>query len=297
MNDQRRIEIRVGITVLAGILILFLGFTFFKEWRLSGGTYTLAMRFANSSGLQPGDPVMVNGVRAGKVSMVKVDKNTVLVNAEIDREYQLAEDAIPTIQMLELMAGKKVEIRQGSSARMLDPSAELHGGVDPDIAGAFGVLGSLRAKVEQMAEKANALLDNTNGILGDKEFTGALKGSVGHLEVISRDMQELISSNQNNVNELSATLIRITRRIDTMLVELRPKASRGLDAADHLAGRADSLLSDVHDVVAEIKSSQGLLHKVLVDTSLNIRLDRMIAKLDTVAQIIIDGQLHIKLRL
>jgi phospholipid/cholesterol/gamma-HCH transport system substrate-binding protein len=297
MNEQRRTEIRVGVTVIAGLLVLLLGFTFFKEWRLSGGTYTLAMRFENSSGLQPGDPVMVNGVRAGKVSLVKVDKNTVLVKAEIDQEYQLTEDAVPTIQMLELMAGKKVEIRQGASARLLEPGTELRGAVDPDISGAFGVLGSLRGKIEQMAEKANTLLDNSNGMLGDKEFTGAIKQTVTHLEVISRDMQTLIAANKNNVNELSETLTRMTRRVDTMLVELRPKASRGLDAADRLAGRADSLLTDVHDVVTQIRDSKGLLHKVLSDSTLNPRLDRLFAKLDTVTQIIIDGQLRIKLRL
>ncbi|MBL0175878.1 MAG: MCE family protein [Ignavibacteria bacterium] len=185
MNEKLRTEIRVGVTVIAGILVLLFGFSWFKEWTISGGFYTLKMRFENSSGLQPGDPVMVNGVRAGKVSLVKVDKNTVLVKAEIDEQYQLTEDAVPTIQMLELMAGKKVEIRQGASARMHDITTELRGGVDPDISGAFGALGALRAKVEQMAEKTNLLLDNTNGMLGDKEFTGAIKETVaqprGHL--------------------------------------------------------------------------------------------------------------------
>ena len=79
MNDKLRTEIRVGVTVILGIAVLLFGFSWFKEWTMTGGFYTLKMRFDNSSGLQNGDPVMINGVRAGKVTLVKVESNTVLV--------------------------------------------------------------------------------------------------------------------------------------------------------------------------------------------------------------------------
>ena len=287
----------MGVTVILGIAVLLFGFSWFKEWTMTGGFYTLKMRFDNSSGLQNGDPVMINGVRAGKVTLVKVESNTVLVKAEIDEQYQLTEDAVPTIQMLELMAGKKVEIHQGASARMHDITREMRGGVDPDISGAFSALGGLRTKVEEMADKTTLLLDNANGMMGDKEFTGAIKETVTSLKLISRDMQELIASNKAEVNELSTTLLRMTRRVDTLLVELRPRLSSGLNSADRLAGRADSLLTDVHDMVTWVNNSRGFVHKVVADTSLNARVDRLIAKLDSVTQIIIDGQLRIKLRL
>ncbi|MBL0175879.1 MAG: hypothetical protein IPP94_11545 [Ignavibacteria bacterium] len=89
----------------------------------------------------------------------------------------------------------------------------------------------------------------------------------------------------------------MTRRVDTLLVELRPRLTSGLHSADRLAGRADSLLTDVHDMVTWVNTSRGFVHKVVADTSLNARVDRLIAKLDSVTQIIIDGQLRIKLRL
>ncbi len=297
MKDQRKSEFRVGMTVLLGALLLLIGFFLLKDWTLSDETEALKMRFENSAGLQSGDPVTINGVKAGKVREVIVDGAGVLVTADIDERYKLAEDASPVIQMLELMGGKKIEIRQGIGPKLHDPSRELRGIVDPDIAGALGMLGSLRGRVDTLADKTAALLDNANSLLGDKELADAARETLEHLRVVARTMRDLTDANKANINEISATLTRLSLRGDEMLAELSPRLNRGIDQAERIAGRADTLLADVHIIVKELRDSQGAFRKLVSDTTLARRLDGVISKLDSVASIIIDGQLRIKLRL
>jgi len=285
------------MTVLLGALLLLIGFFLLKDWTLSDETEALKMRFENSAGLQSGDPVTINGVKAGKVREVIVDGAGVLVTADIDERYKLAEDASPVIQMLELMGGKKIEIRQGIGPKLHDPSRELRGIVDPDIAGALGMLGSLRGRVDTLADKTAALLDNANSLLGDKELADAARETLEHLRVVARTMRDLTDANKANINEISATLTRLSLRGDEMLAELSPRLNRGIDQAERIAGRADTLLADVHIIVKELRDSQGAFRKLVSDTTLARRLDGVISKLDSVASIIIDGQLRIKLRL
>lgn len=297
MKEQRSNEIKVGITVIVGVILLLLGFSIFKEWTLTGGNSRYAFRFPSSAGLQVGDPVSINGVKSGKVVDVALDGGEgVLVHAELEEGAVIAQGAYPTIQMLELMGGKKIEIRQGGGAPH-DPSVELRGGVDPDIAGAFAVLGTLQTKVDTLATKAGTLLDNANAIVGDAEMVAAIKESVGHLRVISSDMRTLLGANRDEINEIATTLARVSRRTDTLLAELRPRLDRGLGSAERLAGRADTLLGDVQSLVGEIRDSRGLLHTVLHDTTFVRRFDNTLLRVDSVLNIIMDGQLKIRLRL
>jgi ABC-type transporter Mla subunit MlaD len=88
VRNHQRNEIKVGITVLAGLIVVLLGFSLLKEWTLTSKTYALKMRFETSAGLQSGDQVTVNGVKAGKVETVGIDGHTVLVHANIETGFR-----------------------------------------------------------------------------------------------------------------------------------------------------------------------------------------------------------------
>jgi phospholipid/cholesterol/gamma-HCH transport system substrate-binding protein len=297
VQEYRRNEIKVGLTMVVGLAVLLFGFSYFKEWAMSSDTRLLMIRFPTSAGLQAGDQVTINGVKAGKVSAVEVERNSVLVRAELRAEFALASDAVATIQMLELMGGKKIEIRQGASETPFELSHIMIGRVDPDIAGAFAMVGQLEDNVRALTEKANTLLDNVNTIAGDSVMVAALKETVSSLRVLTRDMRVLVTDNRANIQDVAATVVRLTHRTDTLLTELRPLVTTDLKKADALLTGADTLLTDVRGVVSDIRNSKGMFHRLLADTTLNQRFDVLLSRLDSVTAIILDGQLRIKLRL
>jgi len=63
MKNERKTEIRVGITVIVGLLVLLWIFGWTKNFSLSSNSYLINVRFDNVSGLEIGDQVTVNGMR------------------------------------------------------------------------------------------------------------------------------------------------------------------------------------------------------------------------------------------
>lgn len=297
MKNQRRNEIMVGFTVLAGIVILLFGFAEFKEWQLSSSRYTLRVRFTTASGLEVNDPVFLNGIKVGEVDAITFEQRSIIVELAISNEYRIPTDSRVSIQMLELMGGKKVDITQGLATTMLESGAEVKGAVEPDISGALSFVGSLEGDVRGITGNANRILDHVNGIVGDPAVIAGIKESAENLRVLSRDLRSMVTENRGSVKTITGTVDRLSRRVDSLLVTLTPGVEQGLRTANSALTRGDSLLASVQTLVTEIRESRGLVHTVLHDTTLTARIDKMLAKTDSLASIIINGDFKVRIRL
>ncbi|MDX1420790.1 MAG: MlaD family protein [Rubricoccaceae bacterium] len=63
-------ELKVGLVVLAALLIFIFGLRFLQGLSLFGGSYEVVVVFDNSQGLSPGNPVRLSGVDIGAVREV-----------------------------------------------------------------------------------------------------------------------------------------------------------------------------------------------------------------------------------
>ncbi len=79
MKQQRIIEIKVGLTVLIGIVVFIWILGWAKNVSISSTDVYLKIKFENSSGLQVGNEVSVNGVKAGVVKDIYVENYYVIV--------------------------------------------------------------------------------------------------------------------------------------------------------------------------------------------------------------------------
>jgi phospholipid/cholesterol/gamma-HCH transport system substrate-binding protein len=297
VKDERKNEIKVGLTVVAGLLILLFGFSIFKNWTFGKAQYEIHMHFASSSGLQAGDQVTVNGVRAGTVTSVTLRNGGVLVTAMIDQNVDVYRDGRPVIQMLELMGGKKIDIMQSAAGDLVDSGFIMQGRVDPDIAGALGALGDMQGSIQSIGTQADTLLRNANSVLGDQQFIAALKEAVLNLQAVSGELRGYVSRNSGNLDRLTVNLTALSTRADTMLEQLQPRLLTTLDKTDRLLGSADTLAGDIRSLLADVRDSRGLLHTAVFDTTLAQRFDAMLLKLDSISSIIINKEFTTKISL
>ena len=141
MKDQRKTEIRVGITVIVGLIIFFWILSWAKNFLLVSKEKTVQIRFDNVSGLEVGDFVTVNGVRKGNVHDIEEEKNDVLVTVSVNNDTDLRKDARFGLAMLDMMGGKKVEIKPGTSSEFLDYSKIQYGSFNSDIPAVMNLVG------------------------------------------------------------------------------------------------------------------------------------------------------------
>lgn len=289
-------EIRVGLTVIVGLLILLFGFAYFKGWTLTDSLQHITIRFPTSAGLQKGDQVSINGVKSGKVESVMLNGAAVDVKVALQNDAVLWTDARATIQMLELMGGKQVAIMRGNSGFPYDASHVMTGSVDPDIAGALEMIGELGTTARGIPGKVDTLLDNANALIGDKQMAASLREAVENFRAVSSDLRGLLADNKANVRLITSDMVNLTRRLDTVLAMVQPFVRDLPGTTTRLAGKADTLLSDVQELVRDVRDSRGMVHKLLHDATLNSRLDVLLQRLDSLTSLLVDGDLRVRVK-
>ena len=297
MNEVRKNELTVGLTVLMGIAVLAFGMAFFKDCSFGDVSTRVHMRFPESSGLQIGDIVTLSGVKAGQVSAVVLEDSTVLVSAVMNEDILVTADAIPIIQMLELMGGKKIEIRQGRSPMRYVESMVLMGIVDPDISGALGMLGSLDGDLQTMTKSAADVLHRVNTRVLDSAAVNDMRAIIRNTREITEVLNLLTTKHSNDIGMISRSTASLSQRADSLVAALSPRLDSALLVTTGLASNADVLVTDLREMVTEIRQSRGMFNALLHDTTLICRINRLVDRIDTLTTVIVDGQMRIKIRL
>ena len=296
MKEKQKNELKVGITVLFGIVILLYGFFQLKEWSVST-EYPLTIRFSTSAGLQKGDVVSINGVKSGKVESVVIDGNSILARVLLSEDIRLTSDAKASIQMLELMGGKKIEIMQGSSPTLLDRSKIMTGTVEPDIAGALSIVGDVKGDVVQLSSNANKLLINLNKLLGDEELHSSVKSSFANLNQTMVELKGMIAENRAHAKKITENLSNLTAELDTLAKESRPKITTTLDRTASTLAQTDTLFSEIKLLLRDVKQGQGFLHQALYDSTFSMRIDSLMGRLNKVMEVLLDNGVKVRIRL
>jgi len=75
---KRRDEILVGATILLGLVLTVGGAIWLSQSQLGGGGEAHRARFRSVGGLGVGDPVVLRGVRVGRVKSIRLGPQDVL---------------------------------------------------------------------------------------------------------------------------------------------------------------------------------------------------------------------------
>jgi phospholipid/cholesterol/gamma-HCH transport system substrate-binding protein len=147
MKDQRKTEIRVGATVVIGILIFLWILGWAKNFSLTSNYRPVLVTFTNVTGLEIGDNVSVNGLRKGFVYQMTSKGDQVIVKLSVEKDVDLREDAQFSISMLDLMGGKKVGVYPGKSPVPMDFNKMQYGIFYSDIPSVMSMLGSVQGDI------------------------------------------------------------------------------------------------------------------------------------------------------
>ena len=124
MSTQRRIEILVGIFVLAclisaGYLTLQLG-----DLQVFSSDYTqYRARFSEVGGLVEGSEVRISGVKVGRVNDIRLDRErfAVIVSFGVEQGIKLSDDTIVSVKTRGLIGDKYLNVSPGGSGIYLEP--------------------------------------------------------------------------------------------------------------------------------------------------------------------------------
>ncbi|MEW6003700.1 MAG: MlaD family protein [Stygiobacter sp.] len=288
MKDQRKTEIKVGITVFLALIIFVWVFGWAKNLSISSNKIEIKVQFSSVAGLEVGDPVTINGVRKGYVKDISINQDKVLTLLQLDENVTLKNDSKFYVTMLDLMGGKKIEIYPGSSAEVIDKNKIQNGEFVGDIASAMAMLGSVQSDLVDVIKDVKITLSNVNNILTDKEFNNNLKISLENLAEISNKLDNLLNQNSTEINKLLKNGNELTTQVNELIKTNKDSVSQTLTSIKQVLNESKNLISKVNDLMDKTNKSENNLGKILNDKELMDEIKVSITQIKELTKILIE---------
>lgn len=288
MRDQRKTEIKVGITVVLAILIFLWIFGWAKNLTVGSERKEVSVKFSSVAGLEIGDPVTINGVRKGYVDDILINGNLVITKLNLEKDITLKVDAKFSVMMLDLMGGKKIEVNPGSSDQEIDYNTMQNGEFVGDIASAMAMLGTVQNDLVDVIKEIKVSLGAVNKTLTDQQFNNDLKSSVSNLVELTEDLNTLIKTNSGEINKLLKSGNQLAQTANDFISTNKDSISQTLTAVKDVLKESKTMLTKVNSLIDQTNKSENNLGKILNDPKLLEDIKESISHVKDLTRILVE---------
>lgn len=272
------VEAKVGLFFIVALVIL--GVITFKVEDMSAlfkHKTTMYAHFEHASGINPGDPVAIAGVKVGEVKSLELNDKGVRMTLTINGHNRVRDDAVATVAWGGLLGNRYIDITLGGpAAGYLAPGSEIPTKPSVEITAVLAKLDAAASELQKAlaaggaGEKIGGLLDNLRKISQD---LAEGKGTLGKL-VGSAEMYDKVMGIADDLKDMSARLRNVIEKNEGRL--------------DNIFARLEEAVPEARDAFATIKrlgeqaeSGKGILPALLNDEQMYQDLKGALAKLDT----------------
>jgi phospholipid/cholesterol/gamma-HCH transport system substrate-binding protein len=277
-QDQRRVEIRVGIIVVVCVLILVLGYAWLRNTLQLRSMTTLEIRFASAQGIEVGDKVTVNGMEAGRVARISQLADGVLISTRIRLKHPIRCGARYIIQDSNLMGGKQLEIINSPAGAPID-TRQIQLGEN-----SYGMTALLSTAAVTMEQVGRLLTDmsKSDGLFSQIRTTfNETQNTFGKVNATLDDSKE-------NLNTALEQIAASATRLNELIAQSKPDLEKTLKMTPDLIGKVQTTLDSLQNATSLLQSAirdmsqgKGTLQSMLNDDTLYKNLLSSSAKLDS----------------
>jgi len=288
MKDQSKSEVKVGIMVVAGVLVFLWVLGWAKNFSFTANDIYLQVRFPTVAGLEIGDPVTINGVRKGNVEDFNIESDDVIVKVKLDSDVNLKEDASFEVSMLDLMGGKKINISPGESSQPIDFNKVQQGEFQADIPMVMSMLGKMQGDLNGTIKDVRVTLNSLNNYLTDQKLNENIKVTAANLKDLTIKMNTLIDNNQEDLKKIISNTAELTSEAKELIRNNRESIQSSITDLKSILGKSDSLLTKLNTLADETTGRKNNLGKLLYDEDLYNNLNGTLKDVKELTKIILE---------
>jgi phospholipid/cholesterol/gamma-HCH transport system substrate-binding protein len=291
MREERSIELKVGLLVLASLTILVV-FVFAMGGINLEKTYTIYVDFRNPGWISSGAQVKVSGVLAGKVEDVtfmggEMDEKAghrvyVRLELAVRKKFQEAihDDAEFYISSQGVLGEQYVEIDPGSPHRPYLEDGAVVQGVSPPrlelaLSKGYVVIDTLNDVLTENREEIDGIFTHLNGILAVTDETlerneGELDDIIKNVHDMSAEGSELVGGarakyvDNPRIDRILGNVESITHKVDEDIGPVMTSARSTLEQTDQVMGQLGSEEQEkVKRTISHLESSARKTDEVL----------------------------------
>jgi phospholipid/cholesterol/gamma-HCH transport system substrate-binding protein len=250
-------ELRVGLFVLVGLLVLAVGIFYVTGAGFFGPKYRIKTYLPEVSGLSTGAPVRLDGVEIGNVDQIRLvprepgkapeRMHNIEVGMRIDRKYQndILTDSAASLVTEGLLGNRYVTITRGYTGVPLKEGQ--------------AVPGTEEKAIKEVVERSADVLSN--------------------LQALSDNIEDLVQGVQRGRGTLGKLLTdeQVYNHLNSLLVKgdqivSNVQAGQGtvgkLFMSDDTSVKADKALDQINTILADLRAQKGTMGKLLYDPTL-----------------------------
>jgi phospholipid/cholesterol/gamma-HCH transport system substrate-binding protein len=260
--DKSRLEIKVGLFVLFGLVLLaIVAVQFSKGTSLFRSNYELKLRAVNVGGIKKSAGVLLAGVQVGSVSEVKLaeDGKSVMIRLRIYNDFKIYHDARFVIEQAGFLGDQYVSvIPTTNSLPYLADGDEVPCQEPFNLQEVARSAAGFIQRIDETAKKLDAAVSDLRRVVLNEQTLTNFAIAIGNTRTVSE-------SALNTVNGINALVATNTDQVN-LAVSNAVLFSQELT---RLAGSANSLLAtngaEVTVAVNNIKSSTETLKQLMDD--------------------------------
>lgn len=289
MNKFFTKEVRIALTVIAGIIILFVGMNFLKGIIVLSNDNTYKVLMDNINGLSESSPVYADGYKVGVVRDIRYDydqkQGGILVTIDVNNSLRVPAGSTAEVEA-DLMGNLKLNLLLANNPReRIEPGGIIHGSLS---GGMMDEVALMLPQLKAMLPKIDSILTSVNTLMADPAIAAILHNT---------------ASATANLEATSANLNKLMAQIDKTVPGMMDKADKTLSNTEALTSNLAQIdiaatMSDINatvqncrDLTAKLNSSQGTIGKFLNDPSLYNNLNATMRDADS---LMIDLKAHPK---
>ena len=276
-------NVKIALTVLAGLALLYWGINYLKGINLLTPTNHYYTEVDNVNGLLEAAPITVNGFQVGQVREIQYDyeKNKLTVMLAMNPDMKVPEGS--TINMVSgLMGGASLVLNLGDGAPMKSgsyiPTTDLPGLMDH-------VTENVLPMVSDMLPKVDSIMSNVNSLTGDPALIAALarldaithqlQTSAQQLTILMNGLNRSVPGVMNNVNGITNNLTGATDNISDLSATLKNMP------LDSTINSLNTTLANLQQLSEQLNDKNSSLGKIMNDRELYDNANHAIASLDS----------------
>lgn len=289
-------EIKIALTAIVALVLLFIGLNFLKGINVFKNTNTYYVKFKDVAGLAVSNPVYANGYPVGIVRTINYDYQrgeNVVVAIELDDDMRVPAQTRAELET-ELMGGVKMLLVLGPNpAKNIEQGDTIQGGMH---LGAMDKLNDMIPTVEKMLPKLDSIMDNLNRLTGDPALAATLhnaqaitdnlkESSIQLNSMMRKDLPPMLA----NLKSASANANRLTANLAAIDVQTTINSVNAtLTSAHNLANQLGDMSTSLD---RKLKSKDNTLGLFLNDTNVYDNLNSTLRNADS---LMIDLKAHPK---
>ncbi len=290
-NTMKKIfsrEVKIALTAIAAIVLLFFGLNFLKGMSLFDNNVEYKMMFTDLKGLMRNTSIYANGYKVGTVKDILYDfekQGPIEVDCEIDPRLYIPYGTKAKIET-DLMGNIKVSLLLGKQgAQRLKPGDVIEG---VDDKGAMSQVAEMMPDIQAIIPKVDSIMSNLNMILSNP----ALVSILTNMDGMSANLKETTQELNGLLKEIHQGVPGMMKHADKTLANTE-KLTNNLSKidVDGMMAKIDHTLNNVESMTNALNSKEGTLGLLMHDKTAYNNLSSTLSHVDS---LMIDLKAHPK---